>query len=187
MPDAFGSVLPEGVWPSILLEVERKLVNDFSTSRTRARVFDGLQIYLRDLQNLGLSGLIWIGGSFVTSKDNPADVDVLSLVPSALVNRLAPHDQQFALSLLEGSEATKARYDVHSFNVLSVPETNVAHPIRAELIRGWIDFLGHTKRFVGENGQLTKRPKGLVALDFGDTSAIEGEKQWLTPILTRSE
>ncbi len=65
-----------------LAEVLRLFVDDFDTSLTRKSIFAGLLEVVRRLNAAGISGKLWLDGSFVTEKIDPEDVDYVLCVPS---------------------------------------------------------------------------------------------------------
>ena len=181
-PGPYSFLLPPGMHPCTLPDVEEAMVKPFGTSQTRGRIFNGLSRYLADCQTHGISGRIWLDGSFVTGKNDPGDVDVISLVSADLIRRLDAADQTFALHTLKGGEATKPQYDVHSFAVVSVPKSHAAYLAQAQEIAKWINFFRRTKEFVALNGGVTRRPKGILQLDFGQDSEVRAIAQWFEEI-----
>lgn len=69
-------VLPEGIHTAAMAEVEAR----FATDEHRRRLWDGLTRYLSSLAALKehrLMKSIVFGGSFLTNKENPKDIDIL--------------------------------------------------------------------------------------------------------------
>ena len=160
------------------------MVKPFGTSETRNRIFDGLGRYLNDCQTHGISGRIWIDGSFVTGKNDPGDVDVISLVSAEVLRRLDAADRTFALQHLNGKETTKPSYDVHSFGFVALPKSHVAYLAQAQQLANLIRFFEQTKEFKTANGATVQRPKGILQLDFGDALEISGLGHWLKEMQT---
>lgn len=181
-PASYSFLLPEGMHICDMAEVEQKMVKPFATSTTRRPIFEGLSRYLNDCQIHGISGRIWLDGSFVTGKNNPGDVDVVSLVSADLLRRLDATNQGFALQNLNGKEATKPKYQVHSFAVASVQQSHVAYLQQAQEIAKWIGFFRYTKEFGAKDGKILQRPKGILQLDFGESSEIASIAQWFQGI-----
>lgn len=181
-PPSYSFLLPEGMHICDLAEVEQKMVKPFATSTTRKPIFEGLGRYISDCQTHGISGRIWLDGSFVTGKNNPGDVDVVSLVSADLLKRLNPLGQTFALDNLNVGKATKPKYDVHSFGVLSVQPPGEEYLKRAVNLAGWINFFRSTKEFVAQNGMIVEIPKGILQVDFGESSEIAAIAQWFQGI-----
>ena len=71
--------LPPGDWSATLSEVEDR----FGTRpRRRRERFSDAKYVIEQLWERGATG-VWIGGSFVTTKDLPRDVDVVFEAPAA--------------------------------------------------------------------------------------------------------
>jgi hypothetical protein len=75
-PD-FPSLFPLGFHPLSLEEVARVCVDLFPLSGTRATLMHGLEQFVQHLVAAGVVCDVWIDGSFLTEKIDPADVDVI--------------------------------------------------------------------------------------------------------------
>ena len=181
-PAASTFLLPPGVWPCTMPEIEQTLVRPFVASRTRASIFNGLQFYLRDCQQLGIGGRVWIDGSFVTGKTDPADIDLFILASFDALNRLSLEEQTEALNLIHGSAATKTRYDVHSFGAITFPTTDVNYEENARGTIGGLQFFGRTKLLYPGNKQQIQLSKGLLQIDFGDESEVDKVARWFDAV-----
>ena len=73
----FPPLLPDGLHPRTLDEVQTQCVDAFANSQSRPQLLAGLRTLVQILSTDGLRGDLWIDGSFVTRKLNPADVDVV--------------------------------------------------------------------------------------------------------------
>src|SRR3954463_443452 len=72
-----SGALPPGDWPATLDEVEGR----YGTAGIkRQRLFTELRAFVEALWALGVTE-IWIGGSFVTDKKRPGDVDMIFAAP----------------------------------------------------------------------------------------------------------
>ena len=70
--DQYG-LLPEGIHPSTLAEAhERFVFNDH-----RQRLWGNLMDVLRELRSTDMAYPIWLGGGFITGKNNPSDIDLV--------------------------------------------------------------------------------------------------------------
>ncbi|MEN0050059.1 MAG: hypothetical protein AAF806_23550 [Bacteroidota bacterium] len=64
-----------------LNELESEFVTAFPNSNTRAILFGGYKEYTEDFKTKIAEEFIqWIGGSFTTKKENPRDIDLVTLV-----------------------------------------------------------------------------------------------------------
>lgn len=68
--------LPEGVYNMTLDEIER--VFSKNNSKRRIEIMKEYKGHLKEIQNTGYLHGHWIGGSFITAKENPNDIDTLS-------------------------------------------------------------------------------------------------------------
>lgn len=119
----------------------------FGWNAHRRRLLSGLQLALDDLEVAGCR-TVYVDGSFVTSKDLPADFD--ACWDSAGVD---PRLLNPALRTFEPGRATqKARYFGELFRAGA--QATITGPT-------FLDFF-QTDR--------SDRPKGIVALDLGSTS-----------------
>jgi hypothetical protein len=69
-------LLPEGVHDCSLTELEERF-GQFQTSDIRCRLFERLTRFVHQAAATGLVSAIILDGSFVTSKDNPNDIDLI--------------------------------------------------------------------------------------------------------------
>ncbi len=126
---------------------------------------------------------MWLDGSFVTSKNHPGDIDVVSFVSSDLLNRLLPIGQSFALDMLNAKEATKPGYNVHSFSVTCVPVSHPLYVAQSQNAKFWKNFFGHTRPLLMPGGQEIKLAKGMLSLPFGDAAETSIIDNWLSNLI----
>jgi hypothetical protein len=62
-------VIPQGFHQLSLTDIESACVAPFGLSRTRQNLMAALQLVVEQLNDKGISGVIWLDGSFVTKKD----------------------------------------------------------------------------------------------------------------------
>jgi len=70
-------IWPPGFVTLTLEEVKAKCVSAFPESRTRRKLLADLELVVQRLKAFGVSGELWIDGSFVTAKLDPADLDFI--------------------------------------------------------------------------------------------------------------
>src|SRR5436190_1641426 len=68
--------LPEGVHDCTLAEI-RERFGQFQRTDLRPRLFASLEQFVRDARASGLVVAVIVDGNFVTSKDDPNDIDVI--------------------------------------------------------------------------------------------------------------
>ncbi|MEY4243966.1 MAG: hypothetical protein RLZZ245_1551 [Verrucomicrobiota bacterium] len=69
-------------------------------------LIDGFQRYIEALRNYAVRFEIWLDGSFVTSKEDPNDIDLVVFAPAAELNAL-PLDDQIRLRGLFDRQSCK--------------------------------------------------------------------------------
>ncbi len=68
--------LPNGIYELSLKEIEEEFVKD--KSQRRQYIFENYRYHLNEIRNTGFCLNQWIDGSFVTLKENPNDIDILT-------------------------------------------------------------------------------------------------------------
>lgn len=66
--------------------------------------------FVAHLRSLGVSGLLWIDGSFVTEKPQPGDVDVVLLVDNTVLQNLSSADLDKFRKMVHNKRETKLRF-----------------------------------------------------------------------------
>ena len=123
--------LPPGLHRADLVEVQQR----FGSNDTRRALLRHLDNFLELVRSVGAQKLI-LDGSFVTAKENPADIDViLELLPDTFDTTTRE-----ARILLE----SRIRFNIHFFPVREGDD---------EFFQHWTAFFGHDRNGV---------PKGLV-------------------------
>lgn len=78
-----------------LQEFAQKFVAPFNSTR-RSKIFAALEEFYAQLHMLGLSGELWLDGSFLTEKKDPDDLDGVLVVHHELYDTLNPAALDFA-------------------------------------------------------------------------------------------
>jgi hypothetical protein len=132
--------LPPGIHYATWIEI----VTRYATSTHRRELLDGLLDALRSLKAAGC-GTAYLGGSFVTAKENPGDFDACWASAGVVFNRLDPELQDFS----DKCAAQKARYGGELYPA--------DWPARAD---------DTTFRDLFQRDRITEQPKGIVAIDL---------------------
>jgi hypothetical protein len=121
-----------------------RIVDRYGTTDRRRELLEGLQQALETLRAAGCRRL-YIDGSFVTAKDEPADFDACWEIAGVDPSRLDP----VLLTFANRREAQKARFGGELF-----PAESAADP--------------HGTRFLDyfQQDKVTGERKGIVALDL---------------------
>ena len=140
--DPLGYLTPTGKHTIPIADFRSRFVEAFDQSSTRLEIFNGYIRYLNELK--GIIGNIakltqWIDGSFVTSKLNPGDIDLVSFLDNQIVEKYEDR-----LQALLSSEARKA-YCVDGYVVRVYPQYHPNHFRTISDIAYWNDWFGRTK------------------------------------------
>lgn len=119
--------LPEGRHLANLYEIEARFVDVFPRSMTRRDIFNGYRGRREQLHSLTRVAFEWVDGSFVTSKRDAGDLDVVTFIDGSLIDAMPAADRQQLMALAEGSQP-RLMHGCHSFVVAMRP---VGHPQRA--------------------------------------------------------
>jgi hypothetical protein len=75
--DEFPPLLTGGAHTLSVNEIRNLCVIPFALSKTRGAIMDSLDQVIASLEGNGVVGELWVDGSFVTRKIDPADADVV--------------------------------------------------------------------------------------------------------------
>jgi hypothetical protein len=133
--DLFGGS-PTPLMHVSLSELHSHFVTSFPHSATRAKVWDGWMKYRSDFEKIGLSYATLCGGSFVTTKTDPRDVDLCIINESADVNALQKSDPAAYREYLRlvNTTVTKTVYLCDAYPLVLYP---LANPRFASMARYW--------------------------------------------------
>ena len=93
----FPPLLADGLKVRTLEEIDALCVDAFPLSSTRKRLMAGLRAMVDRLVDVGIQGNLWIDGSFLTTKTDPDDVDIVLELSQATTDNL-PEAQANTLS-----------------------------------------------------------------------------------------
>ena len=147
-------------------DIEARMVATFPGNRRRQRLFAGLGRLRSDAERHGVSGTQWINGSFVTNKEYPGDVDLVTFADYDLLNSLSPDAKKFLRDALGADEKAKPRYLCHSFLQATVPEGHPFHSVYAHSLCEYIRLFHSTRNPAGLARPGT--PKGVLQTTVGD-------------------
>ena len=120
MPIKFGGrgyiEPPERVELSID-EFKKYFVDNFPKSQTREKLFQGYKKYTQAFRTEITKDIIqWVGGSFTTTKLNPRDIDVVTIIAHETF------DEKHELIEKRFRKTAKSKYGVDAYIVASYPE-----------------------------------------------------------------
>ncbi|MBR1249197.1 hypothetical protein JQ609_19995 [Bradyrhizobium sp. AUGA SZCCT0169] len=137
-------------------EFEAQFVTSFPHSPTRQSILNGYIQHSKDL--VGLVGACeqFLDGSFVTSKNDPGDIDFVIFIDATVVDAL-PHDKQQELMDLVAGPSTKTKYLCDAYFCPIYPAGHpMNEPARAKR-KYWMGEFGYDRSDV---------PKGIVHMKY---------------------
>ena len=144
----FPPLLIPGIHALTLAELQAIAVTPFLADARRALLFASFQQWLQKLQSLHVQAILWIDGSFLTSKDGPDDVDCIMWNPTTTVELTS--EQWIEVRELTDRNLARARFNIDLY--MEIPaEHKRLH--RQAYFRGLFGFQ-HDER----------TPKGFVEL-----------------------
>ncbi len=156
-----GYITPSGIHTLTLSEFEQAFVS-IENRVHRRKLFASYQTYLSELSKIITEPFFQlIGGSYVTRKIWPQDIDIVTFVPY-IFEENENLKQQLTL-LFERYEFSQRKSGLHTFFSLIPDDQN---PDRAKFeshYQYWIDTFSST---IGKNFE----PKGLVKIQFYDST-----------------
>ena len=148
----FPPLLERGFQHWTMPQVRAGLVTAFATSLTRRGIMAGLERFVGRLDEAGITGELWLDGSFLTEKIDPEDVDCLVRVPSDL------YDGDAAKRTVVDWASEVDRRDTRSCDADKWVEYTQGHPLfrQSDADREfWTGWFGKSRGGV---------PKGIVVV-----------------------
>jgi hypothetical protein len=96
-------LLEVGLHPMTLDDLDELCVAQFYSSTTREEIFNTLTKLVGNLSKVNIDGDLWIDGSFLTKKTNPADVDVVLVIDNNAYEQ-ANEEQEQAIKELDSND-----------------------------------------------------------------------------------
>jgi len=143
--DEWGYITPPEVHVLTLEEFERTFVIDSG----RERLFERLLDLVTDLKGLGATEFyFWVGGSFVTKKRVPRDIDVVCFVDYKVFRQVENQKNRL-----------REYYDgyLDIFIEEDFPESHSKHPQTVRFLIDWREVFGYDRN---------NRRKGFIQIQF---------------------
>lgn len=137
-------------------EVRDLCVAGFQTSKRRSRIMAGVEEIVKRFNNVGLTCEVWLNGSFLTKKEEPADCDLVVRVERATF-RSIDSEQLAALLWADGNVGNRLLCDSYVFIDLEDNDPLKGHPV-LDLRSYWLHWFGTSR-----NGE----PKGIAQVVVG--------------------
>ena len=155
--DVRGNLTPYQAIPSKIKEFKKYLVDEID-SDSRADNYKKYIKYSNDLKALlGKAEMKqWVNGSFVTKKRNPKDIDLITFIDSATIQKLGDKLGEFI-----GTRSNES-YGVDAY-IIEVYPPNSKNAFRTEFDTvEWLYLFSHTKK--NRRGQVFE--KGFLEIIY---------------------
>lgn len=129
----FEPLLAPGIHDLTKETLEEHFVSPFSLQEKRKQLLERFGFLLEKVEEVGIAFEIWINGSFVTSKDEPNDIDIAFFYDPIQANAL-PDEKKLLFSEIANNSLTKYRYNCDVY-FLANNNTNLR-----SYWRGWFGF-----------------------------------------------
>lgn len=131
-------LLPAGRHVVTADEFKAYFVDAFTASTVRARQYTRWLRHREALSSVIPIQTQWIDGSYVTSKIDPGDIDVVTMIDALAFDALAPALQTMVGSLL-GGKNTQAIWGIDSYPILAYPGGHALQADTARMVAYWDD------------------------------------------------
>jgi hypothetical protein len=158
--NSYGA-LPEGIFKPQLKEFKDRYVKEFVGSSTRPIIYKGFIELSMDQLRAGIFLKQWIDGSYITSKEEPNDIDMVTFFNGI--------DHRIGRSQVYSSTQMKERYHCDSYIAAVYPENDPRFSLSKDTIEYWRKWWGHDRN---------NRLKGFIEFDLNAPAhkeAIEEE------------
>lgn len=133
--------LPKGCYKPSIKEFEEKFVHDFTTSKTRQEIFTGYKEYCEKMAAFNIATKQWVDGSFITNRENPNDIDLLTHIDALKLN--ASKSIQYKFREIKDNENCKRQYKCDAQLIFVYPEIIPSkYDFYQEVLEYWKNFFG---------------------------------------------
>lgn len=154
--DEHGHLLPYQISELTLPEFEAFFVNGLSDQNHRRELFERYLVFVEELKRaFQVPFFQWVDGSFITRKDLPGDIDVVTFLPYDIVIKKAVSVQHFIKSAKTTYFVDAAFCPVCKWNHRFYQESK-------EKEAYWLNL--YTRSRLDVFGK--RHPKGLIKIDF---------------------
>lgn len=146
-----GPAIPKQQRLSSMPDIASKTTEDIAQdhvdahpgSNTRRQIFAGYQNYCKDFSEQ-ITGTFtqWIGGSFVTSKIDPGDIDLVNLIAG---HQIATEEQAKPLLPFLNENGSKEKYSVDGYWAPVFPEGHKHRNVTEEALNYWWTWFGRSR------------------------------------------
>jgi len=123
-------LLPDGVYGCQREDIAARFVEAVPDSDTRSDIWKRFLDFNQQAEGVGMHAVQWIDGSFVSSKSDPKDIDIVNWVEAGVYNRLAPDVHTYIDNVLSGNFA----YNKWRTDSRWIPVFPADHPLHGKYL-----------------------------------------------------
>lgn len=151
----YQPLLNIGLHKMSLEEIEKMCVSQFPNSSTRQQIMEGLKVVVKRLEKANVVAELWVDGSFLTHKNDPADSDVVLRVDVGIYEN-GTAEQREAIDWITSN--LKKDHLCDSYIFFSYPSEDKRAVLNDYMNAYWLKQFGFSR---GEN------LKGIAVLPIG--------------------
>lgn len=149
--------LPPGRHQTTPAEMKVSLVVTFINSIRRPAIFERWERHLASLRSLIPVPHQWIGGSFVSAKVEPDDIDVCSFIDGPTADAL-PEPQQDLIRFMTSGKVAQQHWTVDSYAIVAYPPGSPHHAKYQQSLQYWSSWWGSAR----PDSQGVSQPRGFL-------------------------
>ena len=154
--DEHGHLFPHKIIAITVSEFETVFVNGVGDINHRKELFDRYLKFVEDLKSAFESPFTqWIDGSFITTKEQPGDIDVVTFLPYDTLTNKANAVHRFR-------ESAKIMYFVDAAFCPLCKWNHRFYEKSKEMEAYWLNLYSHSRLDINKK----RHPKGLIKIDF---------------------
>lgn len=136
--------LPKGRFRPSMLEFENKFIQNFPNSTTRQAIFLGYKEYCKNVASLNVATKQWINGSYITQKENPDDIDLITHIDATKLNERKEIQEEF--KYLTNRSICKDQFRCDAYAILVYPkDIQKKYDFYQRSLNYWKNWFGHDR------------------------------------------
>ena len=142
-----------------VLQLRALCVDGFPASKIRGEIMAGFEAIHQQAVNVGITGEVWVDGSFLTKKMEPGDVDFILVTESHYLDSGTEAQKEFIEWLISSEDEPKKCFLCHTDVVLLYPPDSFWHEQGLKSLKHW-------EENVYGFSVSTKEPKGIAVVEL---------------------
>jgi hypothetical protein len=156
--DIRGSLIPPEKIEIDISAFEDIFVNSFDINSSRYQIFENYKCFVSDFQKEVTPNFVhWINGSFTSNKDNPNDIDFVTLI-----NYETFFEKENLINAKFRLKGAKTFYEVDAYTLIIYSENHKKHFFTKSDSSYWYNWFSKTKK----NARKQSFNKGFLELKF---------------------